>query len=72
MMSALVVLGAVTLLENTSLRKSGKPERAWPNQSRCPHPRLDARFRNSTKATLRMKANLNVDNSNMTIKPDNR
>jgi hypothetical protein len=71
MMSALVVLGAATLLENPSLRKSAKLFETHLFQFlRLDFP-LPVRCRNSTKAAFAINTNMNVVNPSVT-KPSNR
>jgi hypothetical protein len=71
MMSALVVLGAATLLENPSLRKSKTRLNPDPLQSLRPDLPFPARSSNSLHTAFVIKTNMNVDN-NVTTKPSNK
>jgi hypothetical protein len=71
MMSALDVLGAATLLENPSLRKSKTRLNRAPFQSLRPDLPLTARSSNSLYTAFDTKMNMNVDN-NVTTKPSNK
>jgi hypothetical protein len=71
MMSALDVLGAATLLENPSRRKSKTRLTLEPLQSLRPDLPLTARSSNSLYTAFVIKTNMNVDN-NVTTKPSNK
>jgi hypothetical protein len=70
-MSALDVLGAATLLENPSLRKSKTRLNLESLQSLRPDFPFVTRSSNSLYTVFVIKMNMNVDN-NVTTKPSNK